>query len=162
QPVSIGEALGDVADLLRFEAERRKTTITLEATADLAPLSADPDQLRQVLVNLMKNALDASAPGSRVVLRALRDSDDAMHSRLRIEVEDHGCGIPAASLNRIFDPFYTTKKRGHGTGLGLAVTAQIVRNHGAEIRVESKEGVGSLISVLWPITAKEERPSHGG
>jgi signal transduction histidine kinase len=80
----------------------------------------------------------------------------------RIEIEDHGGGIPAASLNRIFDPFFTTKKRGHGTGLGLAITAQIVRNHGAEIRVDSEEGRGSRISVLWPTTAKEERRSHGG
>ena len=162
QPVSIAEALRDVAELLRFEAERRKITIDLEAADELQPLSADPDQLRQVLVNLMKNALDASEPGSRVVVRAVRDGDETMHNRLRIEIEDHGCGIPAASLNRIFDPFYTTKKRGHGTGLGLAITAQIVRNHGAEIHVQSEEGHGSRISVFWPITASEERLSHGG
>jgi signal transduction histidine kinase len=162
QPVSIAEALRDVRELMRFEAERHKIAIDIEAPDDLEPVSADPDQLRQVLVNLMKNALDASAPASRVVLRALRDGDDAVHSRLRIEIEDHGGGIPAASLNRIFDPFFTTKKRGHGTGLGLAITAQIVRNHGAEIRVDSEEGRGSRISVLWPTTAKEERRSHGG
>jgi signal transduction histidine kinase len=85
-----------------------------------------------------------------------------MRNRLCIEVEDHGCGIPAASLNRIFDPFFTTKKRGHGTGLGLAIAAQIVSNHGAEIRVDSEEGRGSRIAVLWPTAAAREHEAHGG
>ena len=126
QPVSVNEALRDVSDLMRFEAERRQVAIDVEAADDLEPASADPDQLRQVLVNLTKNALDASAPASHVILRARRDGEDLMHARVRIDIEDHGCGIPAASLHRIFDPFFTTKKRGHGTGLGLAITAQIV------------------------------------
>jgi len=162
QPVSIAEALRDVSELMRFEAERHKIAIAIDAPADLEPASADPDQLRQVLVNLTKNALDASSPSGRITLRAGPDGEGAMQSRLRIEIEDHGCGIPAATLNRIFDPFYTTKKRGHGTGLGLAIAAQIVRNHGAEIRVASEEGRGSVVSVLWPTAAAEEHRSHGG
>ena len=162
QPVSIHEALRDVSELMRFEAERRHINIDVDADANLEPASADPDQLRQVLVNLTKNALDASNPASHVILRARRDAEGAVHSRLRIDIEDRGCGIPAASLHRIFDPFYTTKKRGHGTGLGLAIAAQIVRNHGAEIRVDSEEGRGSCVSVLWPTTAAEESQRHGG
>lgn len=162
QAVPVAEVLRDVSELMRFEAEPRHIAIAIDADADLEPASADPDQLRQVLVNLTKNALDASPPSSRVVLSARRDVSDAMQSRLRIAIEDCGCGIPADSLNRIFDPFYTTKKRGHGTGLGLAIAAQIARNHGAEIRVESEEGRGSVVSLLWPTAVFEERHSHGG
>lgn len=161
QPVSVTDALRNVSELLRFEGERRKIAIDVESPADLEPASADPDQLQQVLVNLTKNALDASEPGGRVTLRACREEKSGVRTRLRIDVEDHGCGIPAAELNRIFDPFYTTKKRGQGTGLGLAVTAQIVRNHGAEIRVASEEGRGSCMSLLWPTAAEQERRTHG-
>jgi len=161
QRVSVTHALGNVAELLRFEAERRQIAIDVESAAELEPASADPDRLQQVLVNLTKNALDASEPGGRVTLRACREESDGVRTRLRIDIEDRGCGIPAADLNRIFDPFYTTKKRGQGTGLGLAVTAQIVRNHGAEIRIVSEEGRGSCVSLLWPTAAAEERRSHG-
>jgi signal transduction histidine kinase len=162
QPVSVTDALRSVSELMRFEAERRKIAIAVEAPADLEPALADPDQLQQVLVNLTKNALDASEAGSAVTLRAGREASGGVQTRLRIDVEDRGCGISASDLHRIFDPFYTTKKRGQGTGLGLAVTAQIVRNHGAEIRVDSEEGRGSCISLLWPTAAQEERRSHGG
>ena len=161
QPVDVRDTLRDIAELLRFEAERRKIELAVEVEARLEPAAADPDQLQQVLVNLTKNALDACGAGGHVTLRARAEPDEPRGRRLRLEVADDGCGIPAANLHRIFDPFFTTKKRGQGTGLGLAVTAQVVRNHGAEIRVDSEERRGSRVSLFWPTAEAEERRSHG-
>ena len=70
--------------------------------------------------------------------------------RVRIEVVDDGCGIPEEHRLQIFDPFFTTKKRGQGTGLGLTMAADIARNHGAEIEVESEPGKGTRMILLWP------------
>jgi signal transduction histidine kinase len=67
-----------------------------------------------------------------------------------VSIEDEGCGIPAAAIERIFDPFYTTKSSGEGTGLGLTISYQIVRNHGGEINVDSEPGVGTTFRVALP------------
>jgi signal transduction histidine kinase len=145
-----------VAELLRFEAERRKVTISIAIDANLPPVGADPDQLQQVLVNVVMNACDACAPGGRVAISAL--ATDAV---VRMNIEDDGCGIPLEHRHQVFDPFFTTKKRGQGTGLGLAIAAQIVRNHGGEIELDSEVDRGTRVSVTWP-RARAEREVQGG
>lgn len=151
QAVDLGEVLARVIELLRFEADRKKLDVSVDVERGLAELSADPDQLRQVLVNLLKNAFDACDEGGHVVVcaRAAPPGQPGWR-RVRIELEDDGCGVPPRDLNRIFDPFFTTKKRGQGTGLGLAVVAQIVRNHGGEIALDSAEGRGTRVRLDWP------------
>jgi signal transduction histidine kinase len=117
---------------------------------------ADPDQLQQVLVNLVLNAIDATAAGGHVTLGAALaapPAGEAGYRRVRIEVGDDGCGIPEELRLQIFDPFFTTKKRGQGTGLGLTIAADIVRSHGAEIEVESEPGRGTRMILLWPTEA---------
>ncbi|MDB4964690.1 MAG: Sensor protein of zinc sigma-54-dependent two-component system [Myxococcales bacterium] len=145
-----------VADLLRFEGERRKVQLTVEMDELLPALDADPDQLQQVLVNLVMNAYDASHPGGQVTIRAAGDAKRA--DRLRIEVRDDGSGILPEHRNQIFDPFFTTKKRGQGTGLGLTLCAQIARDHGGQIEVDSEVGRGTTVTLSWP-RAHEE--GHG-
>ena len=88
-----------------------------------------------------------------IVARAERTSS---WDRVRIVVEDDGCGIPEKSRDQVFDPFFTTKKRGQGTGLGLTVAAQIVRNHGGQIELDSNPGQGTRIALLWPAIAYSE------
>ena len=165
--VRLEDVAANVAELLAFEARTRKVSLAVEIERGLDPLAANGDQLKQVLVNLTLNALHASAPGGRVMLRARRD---AMARRARIEVIDDGAGIPPELLHRVFDPFFTTKKRGKGTGLGLTVAAQVVRSHGGEIDLESTVGQGTRLVVWWPLAVggaegvdgEENRRAHPG
>lgn len=106
-------------------------------------VSCDPEQIKQVLLNLLLNAVQASGPGSSVVVRVLSERE-----RLRIDVEDEGKGIPAGELESIFDPFFTTKE--NGTGLGLAVAANIVRQHGGNLAGAPNPVLGMTFSILLP------------
>lgn len=111
------------------------------------------DQLTQVLVNLLMNASQAMADGSGGVLtvRTLVGK-----STVALEVSDTGCGIPADHLDRLFDPFFTTKEPGRGTGLGLSISHGIVEQHGGQIGVTSREGVGTTFRVILPRGQEEE------
>jgi signal transduction histidine kinase len=150
--VSLDGVAANVMELLAVEARSREVSLFLDLAPRVPPVAADPDQLQQVLVNLVMNGLHACSFGGRVTLRAgMVDGE-----RVAIEVEDDGAGIPDDLRNRVFDPFFTTKKRGKGTGLGLTVAAQLVRNHGGDIQLESTVGRGTLVRVLWPLARAAE------
>jgi len=115
--------------------------------SDLPTITADSNQLSQILMNLLLNAAQATAPGGRITLLA-----DAVKAAEAVELRvcDTGCGIPADILPHIFEPFFTTK-RGKGTGLGLSITQSYVRSHGGDIQVESIAGYGTTVRVTLPI-----------
>ena len=129
--------------------EGRRLALESHLDPGLPTVSADPDQLQQVLVNLLLNACDASPPGSRLRMAARRGAE----GHAEIEVEDWGCGIAPEHLNAVFDPFFTTKKRGEGTGLGLSIVASIVRNHGGHIEIASLPEKGTRVTIRWPVEA---------
>ena len=108
-------------------------------------LFGERQQIVQVLVNLLTNAADASSRGGEIAVYA-RDCGDGV----RFEVEDHGCGIPSDTQERVFEPFFTTKAPGRGTGLGLSVVYGIVREHGGRVSIESKPGSGTRVAVFLP------------
>lgn len=114
---------------------------------DLPLLSVSPDEMRQVFLNLIDNAIDAMGPGGGVI--TLSGQVEADH--LIIEVSDTGHGIPKSELESIFYPFYTTKAVGKGTGLGLSICYGLVKKHGGSITVESESGVGSTFRIKLPI-----------
>jgi signal transduction histidine kinase len=118
--------------------------IALELAPDLPQVAVDARMLRQALINLLVNAVQASPRGARVALRGWRDGDT-----VRLDVADSGPGIPAAHRHRIFQPFFTTKAT--GTGLGLAVVKRIVDAHAGEVSVETGEGRGTTFSVKLPV-----------
>ncbi|HEY4394322.1 MAG TPA: ATP-binding protein [Polyangia bacterium] len=136
--------------LLQLKIEARHLQLIISLSENLPMLTADPDQLQQVLVNLLLNACDASAPGGKISLAARPGPDDMA----AIEIVDHGSGIAPADLASVFDPFFTTKPRGEGTGLGLSITAGIVRNHAGKIDLRSAPGEGTTVTVLWPASPK--------
>ena len=146
-------ALGDLLDdALRYASPQRRPGVRIERDfAPVAPVLASPEQLRQVFLNLIVNALQAVGDDGRVRI-ALREEDGVA----TVTVQDDGCGIAPDLRDRIFEPFFTTKSAGEGTGLGLYFSYEIVRMHGGELRVESRPGGGTTFEVRLP--RDESRP----
>jgi signal transduction histidine kinase len=117
---------------------------------------ADPEQLQQVFLNLLLNAVQATPEDGVVTLTATVDPEG---KQVQIEVADTGLGIPQEHLIRIFDPFFTTKEG--GTGLGLSVSARLIRAQGGHISVSSREGKGSVFTVFLPAVAAYGKVSPG-
>ncbi len=150
-----------IAELLAFEATRRGVRLEMTWPADLPLLPGDADQLEQLLLNLVVNALDASPRGGLVEVSARMSAAGPAPARVQLIVADQGSGIAPTDLHRIFDPFFTTKKRGQGTGLGLTMVAKIARDHGATIDVESTPGLGTRFVVDWPLGPPAEGEDRG-
>jgi signal transduction histidine kinase len=150
QAVSMEAVVERTRALLAWKLEARGLELGVELEEGLPRIAADPDQLQQVLVNLVLNACDASDDGVPVLFTARR----ARQGLVRFEIVDQGCGIAPEHMHAIFDPFFTTKKRGEGTGLGLPIAASIVRNHGGDINLTSHPGKGTTVTVTWPVAAE--------
>ena len=148
---SLREMLEAAAEALRAKAATRGITIDCDV-AGVGDALFDADQLKQAVDNLLRNAIDASPGGGRVRLAARRDGPEYV-----IEVADDGPGIPADVVPKIFDLYFTTKA--DGTGVGLAVTHQIVEAHQGRIDVESSPGAGTRMSVRFP--AEQGGPDRG-
>ncbi len=114
---------------------------------DLPNISADANQVSQVLMNLLLNSAQATPPGGTITVLAERVRFADM---IELRVRDTGCGIPDDILPHVFEPFFTTK-RGKGTGLGLSITRNYVRSHGGDIQLESIPGAGTTVRVTLPI-----------
>ncbi|HEX9204422.1 MAG TPA: ATP-binding protein [Candidatus Deferrimicrobiaceae bacterium] len=112
----------------------------------LQSMNVDPSQMKQVFINVFVNAAEAMRDGGRLVVRTFRKPGD--HSAV-LEFEDTGVGIPPEIMDKIFDPFYTTKEK--GTGLGLSVVASIIRRHEGRVEVKSEMGKGTLIRITLPV-----------
>jgi len=137
---------------LRFARPQLARGVRLEVDhAELPPVIGAPRELEQVFLNLILNAAQAVSGRGRIALRTLRDGGHAV-----VVVEDDGPGIPPDQMGHIFDPFFTTKPVGEGTGLGLAVSHEIVRRHGGEFRVASRAGEGTRFEARLPLRAVDE------
>ncbi len=150
------DAIEDVFFWTRKEAQSKGVNLAFDqCEGNIPDLLADPNQLKQVLLNLVINAIHAMERGGNVTVGICAEKasvgEDGV-SRVRFRVEDDGGGIPAEVLPRIFDPFFTT--RPGGSGLGLAVVRKIVLQHGADIAVESAPGRGTRFELLWPAASE--------
>jgi two-component system NtrC family sensor kinase len=142
----------------KVTVQRAGSAVEFEVNLDesIGEVSTDASLVRQILDNLFNNAIDAlGAREGKVSLSTTRDGD-----RIAIEVADNGCGIPADSMSRIFDPFFSLKGPGKGYGLGLAISVSLAESLGGAITVESKEGEGSRFRLWLPRRRPEE--SEGG
>jgi signal transduction histidine kinase len=144
--IDLGELAAEVRDLTGKMAAHSDVAIELLVNdGAVRSVASDPYQLRQVLLNLVTNAIQAVGPHGRVEIRVGGGPDE-----VRIEVCDNGPGIPEEHLERIFEPFFTTKGEGQGTGLGLAVSRGIVEKLGGCIEVENRPGEGCTFRLILP------------
>ena len=148
--VDMNLVLLEILELLRHQPGYRQIEVVTYLKKDLPHVLGDPSGLRQVCMNLLVNAHQAIT-GSGLVEVTTDNADDKMVS---ISIRDTGGGIAQETIDRIWDPFFTTKEAGKGVGLGLALTYNIVKRHGGDIRVESRIGEGSLFTVVLPVCRK--------
>jgi len=148
EEVDIGEMLDRTVLLLGPQARRQRVELKRVVSEDYAYVRGVPDQLRQVLLNIVLNAIEATPPGGRVTVGATKIHDSSGPA-CRIEVLDTGSGIPADLQQSIFEPFITTKT--DGTGLGLAIAHRIVAEHGGSISVHSSKGQMTRFEIDLPV-----------
>ena len=148
--VSLNDVAEKTLELLRPEIENRGVAVKTKLARNLAEIPADATQLQQVLVNLVKNAAQAMTAGGVLNLQTGETSDDVW-----VSVADTGGGIPQEQINRIFEPFYTTKSK--GTGLGLMIVQRIVRAHNGRVELESNVGRGTTFKIWLPLHERKPR-----
>ncbi|MGR3463198.1 ATP-binding response regulator [Limimaricola sp.] len=159
EQLDLRDTLSDLTHLLnRLVGE--KVTLTLDYDTDLRQVRSDRRQLEQVLMNLVVNARDAMPEGGEIVVETDNFVLDSPLERdraivpagdwVRIRVQDQGCGIPTEKVTKIFEPFYTTKRPGEGTGLGLSTAYGIIKQSGGYIFVDSEPGQGTCFTLLLP------------
>lgn len=156
EPTDLNALVRRVVELRSYEHHLRNIEVSLDLAPDLPQTLVDPDQIQQVLLNLIINAEQAvkDRERGRIEIRTrVRDGS------IVLTVQDNGPGIAPDALRRIFDPFFTTKQAGEGTGLGLTISYGIVEDHGGRIHAESPPGKGALFTVELPIVAGEAEPS---
>jgi len=141
----------EILELLKYQPDFRKIQVATALRQDLPRIIGDPSGLRQVCMNLLVNAHQAIKGSGRVEVTTERVDE----STVALTIRDSGCGMAQHILDRIWEPFFTTKEVGKGIGLGLALTYNIVKNHGGDIRLTSREGEGTKFTVLLPIEQKK-------
>ena len=149
KPTSLNDVVDRTRDLLQPELDNRGLEVKKKLDPQLPRVPADATQIQQVLVNLIKNAMQAMTRGGTLTLQTGEGADGVW-----MIVADTGGGIPEDQINRIFEPFFTTKKK--GTGLGLMIVQRIVRAHGGRIELESHGGRGTTFRIWLPL--QERKP----
>jgi two-component system NtrC family sensor kinase len=165
--VNLNQLITETVQFVERSAALQHIEIEMELDADLPKLFVDADLIKQVLMNILVNAQQAIEEHGKITVRSRLcrtrkppgRCDDTLPA-VEIAISDTGCGIPEANLQRIFDPFFTSKEVGKGTGLGLSVSYGIVRAHGGEIDVESTVGEGSTFRICLPVKLPLAEPAR--
>ncbi len=153
RPMDLRTTADDCLDMLRDRLEKSRIAVTVKGAASLPPVQADRDQMSQVFLNLFLNAIHAMPDGGHLTV-TLGEAG----RQLRVSVADTGHGIAPDDLSKIFNPFFTTKEIGKGTGLGLTVVHGIVQEHGGTISVESEPAHGTTFTVTLPVAEASPQP----
>ena len=140
--VDVNQVIEQVLAMVGHQAQLQNVEVAKEVSPSLPKVMADFDQLQQIFTNLALNAIQAMPEGGRLTVRS-----SAVDSEVRVDVQDTGCGISKENMGKLFTPFFTTKVKGKGVGLGLAVAHGIIERHKGRIKVQSEVGKGTTFSV---------------
>jgi signal transduction histidine kinase len=160
KPLDVNALLRDLEQLTSLGMSRSHIQVRTELQDNLPLALADTNQLQQVFLNLIANAVDAMPTGGELhVKTTIEELNETGFGRpgtdhrrcVAVSIRDSGQGIPEEYLTRIFDPFFTMKAAGQGTGIGLAVCSQIIHAHDGNITVQSQLGAGSLFTIRLPV-----------
>lgn len=154
QQNDVCKIMQDTIDLISAQAMMHNVQIVADFALHIPFIYCEPNQLKQVFINILKNAIEVMPKGGEVTVR-IGQLDD---SHIRISITDQGCGIPQDKIKKLGEPFYTTKER--GTGLGLMVSYKIIEEHQGKIDVESEVGVGTTFHITLPIERVEREVEH--
>jgi len=149
--VDINQVLEQALSLVSHQAQLQNIEVIRELSPSLPKVTADFDQLQQVFTNLSLNAIQAMPDGGRLTLRS-----SVVDNEIMVAVQDTGCGISKENLAKLFTPFFTTKEKGKGVGLGLAVVHGIIERHRGKVKVQSEVGKGTTFSVYLEVHSDEE------
>lgn len=145
QPEDPAHVVEEACHFMQPEFERHHVKYVLEVEPDLPPTALDESQLRQAIFNVLRNAREAMPDGGQVIVRVYRSGD-----WLKLVIEDEGCGLDEQAKEHLFEPFFTTKS--HGTGLGVAITRQIIEGHGGTIVYHNRSPVGTSVEISLPLS----------
>jgi signal transduction histidine kinase len=148
RPTSLSDVVDTTLNLLKHRLESYGVTVEVNRVKRLTPISADPDQLKEALVNLVLNSCEAMVEGGRIVIREEEGVMEPAGRVVVVRVSDTGPGVPEMIRDRVFQPFFTTK--GEGSGLGLPIAQRIVEEHGGWINLHSPEGRGATFALIFP------------
>lgn len=146
--IQVIHILADISNLFHLEFQQRNIELVLPDKLSTAKILGNENQIKQVLINTVKNAMEAIGENGIVQIQTYTEKD-----QLHINIHDSGCGIPPHLLERIFEPFYTTKTK--GTGLGMMIINKIIQDHQGSIKIQSKLKIGTEISICLPIITEK-------
>lgn len=149
--VDVRQELTKAVELIQHHLRKRLVAVVQELAEDTPTLYGDRQKLRQAFLNLLTNAGDAMPQGGTLTLRTARAMLASGAPGVRIDFSDTGVGIPAEHLEKVMDPFFTTKEEGQGTGLGLAICRRIVQEHRGTIEILSEVGKGTTVRIVLPV-----------
>ncbi len=149
EKIDINYLLEEVFSLIKHECKEKKIIAELMKNEDSLIVEGDRDKLKQVFLNLIKNAIEAMKDGGRLNVQSKLNGNN-----IEVHIKDEGCGIPEDEIKNVFAPFYTTKR--HGTGLGLSISKSIVEAHqGSSFTVENRKGKGTTVTIAMPVCGKD-------
>ncbi len=147
-PIDLNETIHRTLGLIGHELGKRTISLQFDPALDLPLINASQDHLQGVWLNLLINAIDAIEEGPGEIIIKTKNTGKS----IQVSIADNGVGIPPEGIDHIFEPFYTTKAPGHGTGLGLAVCHQIISRHGGQILVDSQPNQGTIFTIILPVS----------
>ena len=153
-PVNVTELLKTAADMYGELAKKQGIEVSFMQPAESATVEADADRLKQVFINIIDNAVKYTEKGGLVLITQILEE-----GCVRITVKDTGVGIPAADIDHVKEKFFKSNKNVRGSGIGLAVADEIIKQHKGLLFLESTEGVGTAVTVVLPL-CEEEKTAH--